>query len=86
MEFSIKLSRTVAKYKVLGLPKNTRDVFPEKGQLFDVKFKGKTYKLKISGETKDILMLTPLYDAHEFEKGETLTIKSAKNGFDFSVE
>ena len=84
--FSKDLSRSEAKYKYLGLTKVTREEFPEKDELFDVKFKGKNFKLKVSGKTKDSIMLTQLYSAHEFQEGDTLTIKSTKNGFEFSVE
>ena len=86
MEFSKDLSPSEIKYKYLGLTKTNREGFPEKDELFDVKFKGKVFKMKVSGKTKDSIMLTPLYSAHEFKEGDTLTIKSAKKGFDFSVE
>lgn len=85
MEFSKTLSRSEAKYKYLGLPKKTRaEDFPEKDELFDVKFLGKVYKMKVNN--KDSIMLTQLYAAHEFQEGETLKIKDGKNGFEFSVE
>jgi len=84
MEFSKDLSRSEAKYKYLGLPKKIREEFPEKDELFDVKFKGKIYKMKVNN--KNSIMLTQLYGSHEFQEDETLTIKSSKKGFDFSVE
>jgi len=83
MEFSKDLSRSEAKYKYLGLPKKIREDFPEKDELFDVKFQGKTYKMKVNN--KDSIMLTQLYGTHEFQEDETLSIKSTKKGFDFSV-
>ena len=35
---------------------------------------------------KNSIMITQLYGSHEFQEDETLTIKSAKKGYDFSVE
>jgi len=84
MEFSKDLSPSEAKYKYLGLPKATREEFPEKDELFDVIFKGKIYKMRVNN--KNSIMLTQLYSAHEFQEGDTLSIKSAKKGFEFSVE
>jgi hypothetical protein len=84
MEFSKDLSPSEAKYKYLGLSKKIREDFPEKDELFDVKFKGKIYKMKVNN--KDAIMLTQLYGAHEFKAEETLSIKSIKKGFEFSVE
>ena len=85
MKFSKILSPSEAKYKYFGLPKKTRaEEFPEKDKLFDVKFKGEVYKMKVNN--KDSIMLTQLYGAHEFKEGETLTIKSSKKGYDFSVD
>ena len=85
MEFVKQLSRSESKYKYVGLPKNIREEnFPEKDKLFDVKFETKNYKMKVNN--KDCIMLTQLYDAHAFEEGETLKIKSSKKGFEFSVQ
>ncbi len=85
MEFSKDLTPSEAKYKYLGLPKKIREEeFPEKDEIFDVKFKGKVYKMKVNN--KDSIMLTQLYGAHEFKEDETLSIKSLKKGFEFSVE
>jgi len=86
MGFSKTLSKSEAKYKYLGVTSSMRDEFPEKNEVFDVKFKGKIYGMKVSGETKDSIMLTQLYDAHEFQEGETLTVKTKKNIIEFSVE
>ena len=85
MEFEKQLSRSASKYKYVGLPKNIRDEnFPEKDELFDVKFESKNYKMKVNN--KDCIMLTQLYDAHAFEEGEVLKIKSSKKGLEFSVQ
>ncbi|MCV0372744.1 MAG: hypothetical protein K5793_04230 [Nitrosarchaeum sp.] len=84
MEFSKTLSRSEAKYKYVGLPKKLREEeFPEKEIDFDVTFQKKNYKMRVNN--KNCIMLTQLYDAHEFQEGETLTIKSSKKGFEFSV-
>jgi len=84
MNFSKDLSPSEAKYKYFGLTKEAREEFPEKDELFDVKFKGKNYKMKVNN--KNSIMLTQLYDAHEFQEGNTLTITSNKKGFEFTVE
>ena len=85
MEFEKQLSKSESKYKYIGLPKNIRDEnFPEKDELFDVKFESKNYKMKVNN--KDCIMLTQLYDEHTFEEGEVLKIKSSKKGFEFSVQ
>jgi len=85
MKFEKQLSKSETKYKYVGLPKNIREEnFPEKDELFDVKFESKTYKMKVNN--KGCIMLTQLYDAHAFEEGETLKIKSLKKGFEFSVQ
>ncbi len=84
MNFSKDLSPSEAKYKYFGLPKDTREEFPEKDELFDVKFKGKNYKMRVNN--KNSIMLTQLYGAHEFQEGDTLTITSTKKGFEFTVE
>lgn len=85
MEFSKTLSRSEAKYKYVGLPKKTREEdFPAKDEVFDVKFQGKIYAMKVNN--KDCIMLSQLYAIHEFQEGETLTIKSGKNILEMSVE
>ena len=85
MEFEKQLSKSESKYKYVGLPKNIREEnFPEKDELFDVKFETKNYKMKVNN--KDCIMLTQLYDTHIFEEGEILKIKSSKKGFEFSVQ
>ena len=43
MEFTKNLSPSEAKYKYLGLPKKDREQFPEKEQIFEMEFKGKSY-------------------------------------------
>jgi len=86
MKFSKPLSPSEVKYKYFGLPKKIREEFPEKDELFDVKFKGKNYKMSVNN--KNCIILSQLYNAHEFKKDSsyTLTIKSVKKGFEFSVE
>ena len=78
------LSASKAKYKYVGLPKSTRDEFPEKDKIFKVKFKGKTYDMKINN--KDCIMLTQLYEKHQFTEYDELTIIQDKKGiFEFTV-
>ena len=85
MKFSKDLSRSEAKYKYIGLPHKVREEdFPEKDVLFDIEFKGKTYRMKVNN--KDCIMLSQLYLRHVFKEGQTLTIKSNKKGYEFSVK
>ena len=85
MEFVKELSKSESKYKYVGLPKKIREEeFPEKDEKFDVKFNGKKFQMSVNN--KNCIMLSQLYNTHEFQEGETLTIKSAKKGYEFSVE
>ena len=84
MEFSKELSKSEAKYKYIGLPKKIREEeFPAKDVVFDVIFKNVNYKMCVNN--KNCIMLSQLYDRHEFQEGEKLTIKSSKKGFEFTV-
>lgn len=77
MEFVKELSASEAKYKYVGLPKKTREEFPPKDEPFDIKFKGKTYKLKVNN--KNCIMLTQLYDVHQFIEGESIKFVSGRH-------
>ena len=84
MEFSKNLSRSEAKYKYLGLPKKIRVEFPPKDEIFQMKFKEKSYKMKVNN--KDSIMITQLYDAHQFQASDLIKIvKSDDANFSFSV-
>ena len=84
MEFSKNLSPSEAKYKYLGLPKKIRAEFPPKDEIFQMKFKGKSYKMKINN--KDSIMITQLYDAHQFQESDLIkVVKSDDANFSFSV-
>lgn len=80
MEFKKNLSKSEAKYKYIGLPKSIREEFPEKDELFKVKFQNKTYNMRVNN--KNSIMLTQLYEAYEFQEGDELVI-SSKNGTSF---
>jgi len=84
MNFSKVLTYSEAQWKFVRLPIKIREEeFPEKDKLFDMKFQEKTYKLKVNNPGN--IMITPLFEKHKFEPGETITIKTGKNGFEFSV-
>ena len=72
MEFTKNLSHSEAKYKYLGLPKKIRSEFPEKNQLFKLKFKGKLYDMKVNN--KDSIMISQLYDAYQFQISDSIKI------------
>ena len=84
MEFTKNLSPSEAKYKYLGLPKKDRGQFPEKEQIFEMEFKGKSYNMKVNN--KDSIMISHLYDAHQFQEGELIKIIKKKNSYLLSVE
>ena len=65
MEYEKSISPSEAKYKYLGLPKKIRAEFPPKDEIFQMKFKGKLYKMKVNN--KDSIMISQLYDAHQFQ-------------------
>ena len=84
VEFTKNLSHSEAKYKYLGLPKKIRSEFPEKDQIFKMAFKGKSYDMKVNN--KDSIMISHLYDAHQFHEGELIKIIKKKNSYSLSVE
>ncbi len=83
MEFSKQLSRSEAKYKYIGLPKKIREEFPEKDQIFKLKFKNKTYDMKVNN--KNCIMLTQLYDIYEFQENDPITIIIKNDIFEMKV-
>ena len=84
MEFEKSLSHSEAKYKYLGLPKKIRAEFPPKDEIFQMKFKEKLYKMKVNN--KDSIMITQLYDAHQFQASDLVKIvKNDNTNFSFSV-
>ena len=85
MEFTKNLSPSEAKYKYLGLPKKIRAEFPPKDEIFQVKFKAESYKMKVNN--KNSIMISQLYDAHQFRESDLLKIvKNDITSFSFSVE
>lgn len=83
MEFIKSLSRSEAKYKYVGLPKNIREEFPEKDEIFKLKFQGKNYDMKVNN--KDCIMLTQLYAVHEFQENNEIKIIKKKDSFELTV-
>ncbi len=83
MEFSKQLSRSEAKYKYVGLPKKIREEFPEKDQIFKLKFKNKTFDMKVNN--KNCIMLTQLYDVYEFQENDPITIIIKNDSFEMKV-
>ena len=83
MEFVKRLSPSEAKYKYVGLPKTTREEFPEKDMIFKLKFKNKTYDMKVNN--KNSIMLTQLYEVYQFQQDDEIQITS-KNGSSFELK
>ena len=85
MEFEKSISPSEAKYKYLGLPKKIRAEFPPKDEIFQVEFKTKSYKMKVNN--KNSIMISQLYDTHQFRESDLLKIvKNDITSFSFSVE
>ena len=85
MEFKKSLSHSEAKYKYLGLPKKIRAKFPPKDEIFQVEFKTRSYKMKVNN--KNSIMISQLYDAHQFRASDLFKIvKNDITSFSFSVE
>ena len=84
MEFVKRLSPSEAKYKYLGLNKKAIEELPEKQQIFKLKFKNKTYNMKVNN--KNCIMLTQLYYEYEFQpEDEVKIIKKKDDSFELTV-
>jgi len=83
VEFSKQLSRSEAKYKYIGLPKKIREEFPERDQIFKLKFKNKIFDMKVNN--KNCIMLTQLYNVYQFQENDEVKIIIGNNSFVFKV-
>lgn len=79
MEFIKSLSASEAKYKYVGLTKEAREEFPQKDEIFKLKFKNKIYEMKVN--IKNCIMLTQLYEIYQFQESDEIKIikKNDKN-------
>lgn len=85
MEFTKNLSPSEAKYKYVGLSKKAREEFPEKDVSFKLKFKGKTFDMKVNN--KDCIMLSQLYAVYQFQEDDEITIsKIGINNFELQIK
>ena len=84
MEFTKSLSPSESKYKYLGLPKKDREQFPAKDQIFEMEFKGKSYNMKVNN--KDSIMISHLYDTHQFQQGDSIKITKKNDIYLLSIE
>jgi len=82
MEFTKQLSASEAKYKYMGLTKKLREEFPEKDIPFKMKFKNKSYSMKVNN--KNCIMLTQLYEIYQFKENDQIRLVT-KNGIDFEL-
>lgn len=84
MEFVKRLSPSEAKYKYLGLNKKAIEELPEQQEIFKLKFKNKTYNMKVN--SKNCIMLTQLYSEYEFQpEDEVKIVKKKDNSFELVV-
>ena len=85
MECERSLSPSEAKYKYFSLTKETREDFPPKDEVFNAKFKGKSYKLKVNN--KECIMISELYHKYHFAEGDTVKFSKNKDGtFEVTVQ
>ena len=85
MKFVKNLSPSEAKYKYLGLPKKAREEFPEKDEIFKLKFEGVTFDMKVNN--KDSIMISQLYYVYQFQENDEIEIKKdAKGNFELTVQ
>ncbi len=77
MEFVKQLSPSEVKYKYLALNKKKRVEFPEKDQIFKLKFKNKICDMKVNN--KDCIMLSQLYSAYQFMDDDEVRITKKKD-------
>ena len=82
MEFVKQLSASESKYKYLGLTKKAREEFPDKDEIFKLKFRNKVYDMKVNN--KNCIMLTQLYEAYTFKENDEIKL-STKNGVNFEL-
>lgn len=84
MKFSKILSASEAKYKYVGLPKSIREEFPAKDKIFKLRFKDKTYDMRVNN--RDWIMLTQLYEEYQFVADDEITITDGRKGtFELSL-
>jgi len=84
MEYVKHLTTSEAKYKYLDLTKEAREEYPKTGELFDLKFKNKTYKVWVNN--KDCFMISQLYKQYQFQEGDEIkVVKKNENTFELSL-
>lgn len=85
MEFKKNLSPSEAKYKYVGLTKKAREDFPEKDEIFKLKFEGVTFDMKVNN--KNSIMISQLYYVYQFQEDDEIKIKKdAKGNFELIVQ
>ena len=80
-EYSRPLKKPEARHRYWHIQKDDRSFFPDAGEIFKLKFHGKTYELKVNH--KDDVMTGQLYD-YQFLEGQQITI--TKKGKTYELE
>ena len=79
-EYSRPLKKPEARHRYWHIQKAERDFFPEAGEVFKLKFHGKTYELKVNH--KDDVMTGKLYEIYRFLEGHRITVtKKSKTSY-----
>jgi len=80
-EYHKTLNRPEARHRYWHVIKENRDFFPEAHKMFQLKFHGQVYEMKINH--KDDVMTGQLYEKYLFLEGDRITVK--KKGKDSYV-
>ena len=76
-EYRKTLNRPEARHRYWHIQKAARDFFPEVHKIFQLKFHGHIYEMKINH--KDDIMTGQLYE-YRFLEGDSIVITKKKNG------
>jgi len=82
-EYSRPLNRPEAKHRYWHIKIDERDFFPDANVIFQLKFDGKEYDLKVNH--KDDIMTGKIYERYRFMEGDRIIVTKKKENT-FSLE
>ena len=77
-EYSRPLIKPEARHRYWHILKSDRDFFPEAHKIFQLKFHGQVYEMKINH--KDDIMTGQLFERYRFLEGDRIIVTRKKNG------
>jgi len=83
MELRKILTLPEAKYRYLQIRKHERNFFPEKFEVFKLKFKEQTYELRVNN--RDCVIISQLYQEYRFSDGEEIIITKKNGNYELSL-